>query len=173
LTNAAWRGKVAMAYPLFGSTATHFLALRAHWGVANWLDWCRALEANAPIVVDGNSIVARLVAEGRAAVGLTDSDDFMVVRRESAPVAMLDLDEESLLIPNTVAVLRGAPHPVAADRLYRFIGAEETANQLVSAGALESAESPAERATVLRPEWPAILQELETATEQLRAVFLR
>jgi iron(III) transport system substrate-binding protein len=28
LTNQAWRGKVALAYPLFGTTGTHFLALR-------------------------------------------------------------------------------------------------------------------------------------------------
>src|ERR1700689_3544077 len=28
VTNAIWRGKVALAYPLFGTTSTHFLALR-------------------------------------------------------------------------------------------------------------------------------------------------
>ena len=28
LTNAAWRGRVSIAYPLFGTTATHLLALR-------------------------------------------------------------------------------------------------------------------------------------------------
>ena len=32
LTNAAWHGKVALAYPLFGTTSTHFHALRQHWG---------------------------------------------------------------------------------------------------------------------------------------------
>src|ERR1019366_6141027 len=34
LTNAVWRGKVALAYPMFGTTATHFLALRQRWGDA-------------------------------------------------------------------------------------------------------------------------------------------
>jgi iron(III) transport system substrate-binding protein len=53
LTNVAWRGKVALAYPLFGTTATHLLALRQHWGEAAWTSWCRAL-ANQPLVVDGN-----------------------------------------------------------------------------------------------------------------------
>src|SRR2546427_4417051 len=42
LTNGAWRGKIALAYPLFGTTATHFLALRQLWGEAKWLAWCRA-----------------------------------------------------------------------------------------------------------------------------------
>src|SRR5439155_23257727 len=31
LTNAIWKGKVALAYPLSGTTATHLLALRQHW----------------------------------------------------------------------------------------------------------------------------------------------
>ena len=35
-TNAIWRGKVALAYPLFGTTATHFLALRQRWGDDAW-----------------------------------------------------------------------------------------------------------------------------------------
>ena len=32
LTNAQWRGKVAIALPLFGSTSTHFQILRQQWG---------------------------------------------------------------------------------------------------------------------------------------------
>ncbi len=36
LTNQIWRGKVALAYLLFGTTATHFLALRQHWGEEKW-----------------------------------------------------------------------------------------------------------------------------------------
>ena len=36
LTNAEWRGRIALAYPLFGTTATHFLALRQHWGPQQW-----------------------------------------------------------------------------------------------------------------------------------------
>src|SRR5712672_3143853 len=29
-------GKIALAYPLFGTTATHFLALRQYWGDEKW-----------------------------------------------------------------------------------------------------------------------------------------
>ncbi len=36
LTNEIWRGKVALAYPQFGTTATHFHALRQYWGDALW-----------------------------------------------------------------------------------------------------------------------------------------
>ena len=32
VTNARWRGKVAPAYPLFGTTSTYFFAWRQNWG---------------------------------------------------------------------------------------------------------------------------------------------
>src|SRR5262249_51600165 len=32
LTNTSWQGKLAVAYPQFGTTATHFHALKQHWG---------------------------------------------------------------------------------------------------------------------------------------------
>ncbi|HKI72725.1 MAG TPA: substrate-binding domain-containing protein, partial [Verrucomicrobiae bacterium] len=105
LTNETWRGKVALAYPLFGTTATHFLALRQFWGDERWQGWCRALAANSPFLVDGNSVAARLVAKGEAWIGLTDSDDIAAEQREGAPVLALPLTEESLLIPNTIAVV--------------------------------------------------------------------
>ena len=42
LTNSTWRGKVALAYPQFGTTAAHFNALRQLWGDEPWQAWCRA-----------------------------------------------------------------------------------------------------------------------------------
>ena len=75
LTNETWRGKVALAYPQFGTTATHFHALRQHWGDERWQAWCRALAANKPLLVDGNSVVVKMVGRGEAWIGLTDSDD--------------------------------------------------------------------------------------------------
>src|SRR5205823_6598006 len=75
LTNEMWRGKAALAYPLFGTTATHFLALRQQWGDAEWQTWCRALAANKPFLLEGNSAAVKHVARGEAWIGLTDADD--------------------------------------------------------------------------------------------------
>jgi iron(III) transport system substrate-binding protein len=172
LTNSRWRGRLALAYPLFGTTATHFLALRQHWGAAAWEDWCRALQANRPMLVDGNSIVARLVAKGEAWVGLTDSDDIAVQQREGRPVAALSLTRESLLIPNTVAVIRGAPHPDEAEALYRYLQTEDCLKVLVGAGALETVGARPSHES-LRPDWDTLLSELEPATARLRSLFLR
>jgi iron(III) transport system substrate-binding protein len=173
LTNAVWRGKVALAYPLFGTTATHFLALRQAWGESAWEAWCRALAANQPLVVDGNSVVAKLVARGEAWVGLTDSDDIAAVQRDGAPVRALPLDQDALLIPNTVAMTRSAPHPTAAEALFRFLQQPGLGEALVEAGALEGATPDREAQVTLAPDWPRLLAELEPATRRLKEIFLR
>ena len=131
LTNETWRGKVALAYPQFGTTATHFHALRQHWGDAKWEAWCRALAANKPFLVDGNSVVVKMVGRGDAWIGLTDSDDIAAGQAEGLPIAALPMTEETLLIPNTVAVVRGAPHPEPAQRLFEFLQRPEVVRQLV------------------------------------------
>ena len=171
LTNAAWRGKVALAYPLFGTTATHFLALRQLWGDAPWQQWCRALQANQPLLVDGNSVVVKMVGQGEAWLGLTDSDDIAGAVHDGAPVAALPLTPEMLLIPNAIAVPQGAPHPQAADQLMAFLARPEVVARLVKDGALEGAQAPP--ATGLQVNWDALLKDLDPATVTLKGIFLR
>jgi iron(III) transport system substrate-binding protein len=175
LTNTTWRGRIAMAYPLFGTTATHILALRQHWGETTWREWCRALQANQPLILDGNSVVVRMVGRGEAVVGLTDSDDIAAGQREGYPITGLPLTEESLLIPNTVAVVRGAPRPESARRLADWLQQPAVVLRLVDANALESMSppDPADDVPGLRPDWPALLERIESDTVFLKEVFLR
>jgi iron(III) transport system substrate-binding protein len=172
LTNEIWRGKVALAFPQFGTTATHLHALKQLWGEENWLAWCRALAANKPFVVDGNSVVVKFVARGEAWIGLTDSDDVFAGQREGSPVEMLPINEEQLLIPNTVGVIRNAPHPENAQKLFEYLQRREVAEKLVQVNALENATYGAE-GTKLRPDWDLLLRDLETTTKQLNEIFLR
>jgi iron(III) transport system substrate-binding protein len=173
LTNATWRGKVALAYPLFGTTAAHFLALRQLWGAETWESWCRALVANKPFLVDGNSVSAKLVAKGEAWVGLTDSDDIAAEQREGGSIVPLPLTEESLLIPNTVAVVRGARHPEAAGNLYAYLQRSAVVEKLVAAHALEGVTPANGPKATLKPEWDRLLTDLEAGTTELKQMFLR
>jgi iron(III) transport system substrate-binding protein len=195
LTNETWRGKVALAFPQFGTTATHFHALKQLWGEDRWLAWCRALATNKPFVVDGNSVVVKFVARGEAWIGLTDSDDIAAAQREGAPIAALPLTDETLLIPNTIGVIRDAPHEANARKLFEYLQRREIADQLVQANALESAELSRRRGdesqteksletpnvvsykgnevSTLSPDWDNLLRELETTTKQLNEIFLR
>lgn len=171
LTNEIWRGKLALAFPQFGTTATHFHALKQLWGEAAWLAWCRALAANQPFVVDGNSVVVKFVSRGEAWIGLTDSDDIFAGQRDGAPIAMLPLNEEQLLIPNTVGVIRNAPHPANAQKLFEYLQRRDVVEKLVQANALESADSP--EIPPMKLHWDALLRDLETTTKQLNEIFLR
>jgi iron(III) transport system substrate-binding protein len=174
LTNPVWRGKVSLAYPLFGTTATHFLALRQHWGAGPWEAWCRGLAANQPFLEEGNSLVVKRLTRGEAWVGLTDSDDLAAAQREKLEVGQtLPMNQETLLIPNTVAVIRGAPRPEAAQRLFEYLQSREVVERLVAAQALEGASADALTTPTLKPDWDALLRDLEASTARLQAVFLR
>lgn len=170
LTNAVWRGKVAVAYPLFGTTATHFLALRHYWGEEQWLAWCRGLVANEAFIVDGNSAVVKMVGRGEAWLGLTDSDDIVAGMKAGLPVEQSPL-VESMTIPNVVAIIRDAPHPGAAEKLYRYLLKRKVAQQLVEVGALEGLEGSSGMA--LEPDWTALLNTMDKDLETLKKVFLR
>ena len=173
LTNETWRGKVALAYPQFGTTATHFHALRQHWGDERWQAWCRALATNKPLLMDGNSVVVKAVGRGEAWIGLTDSDDIAAGQREGLVVARLPMTDETLLMPNTVGVVRGAPHPEAAQRLFEFLQRHATIQQLVTARALEGVSPREVSLPTLRVNWNLLLADAEATTATLNRIFLR
>ncbi len=126
--------------------------------------------ANKPFLVDGNSVVVRTVARGDAWVGLSDSDDVGDGQREGLPVMALPLTDEMLLIPNTVGVVRGAPHPAAAEQLFEWLQRPEITQELVAANALEAGPAPD---AVLKPDWAPLLRDLDAATAELNQIFLR
>ena len=167
LTNAQWRGRVVIALPLFGSTATHFQVLRQRWGAARWQAWCRALLANGVMTVDGNSTVVQLVGRGEVALGLTDSDDIRAGLRNGLPIAGKPLGQDGLVIRNTLGHIRGAPRPGLANRLAKFLQSPTVRAALVEAGAIDPVETPA---TAIA--WPSLVEANELAVSELQSIFL-
>jgi iron(III) transport system substrate-binding protein len=172
-TNEFWRGRVAMAYPQFGTTAAHFHALRQHWGDAPWEAWCQAFAANKPLLVDGNSVVVKMVGSGEAWVGLTDSDDIEAGQADGLAVAAAPLFEETLLIPNSVGIIHGAPHPGPAQKLFDYLRQPATAQKLVLARALQGSTTADATTRGLRVDWNVLLRDLDATTEKLSRIFLR
>ncbi len=173
LTNSIWHARVALAYPQFGTTATHFHVLRQYWGEFAWANWCGALAANRPLLVDGNSEVVKAVARGDAWIGLTDSDDIADGQREGLPVAPLPISEETLLIPNTAAVVRGAPHPASAQILFAYLQSRLVVEVLVRASAIEGPRADAVPTRTLQPDWARVLEDVNRTTSELNHIFLR
>jgi iron(III) transport system substrate-binding protein len=179
LTNVVWRGKVILAYPQFGTTATHFHALRQHWGDQAWESWCRALAANKPFLAEGNSTVVKLLGARVAPIGLTDSDDIDVGLAKGWPLAEQPVNEETLLVPNTVGVINKSEVSPLSQALFEYLQSAEVIEKLVDAGALEGGD-PArllqdERLTArpLQVDWDALLRDLDDTTRRLNAIFLR
>jgi iron(III) transport system substrate-binding protein len=122
LLDPQWKGKVAIAKPLFGTTATHAACLFAAWGEAKAAAFFKGLKANGVQVLSGNKQVATAVGSGRAAFGLTDTDDAMGEIAAGSPVVIVYPDRGpgglgTLFIPNTLAILKGAPHAREAEAL--------------------------------------------------------
>ena len=168
-----WRGKAAMAYPLYGMTATHFMALRDVWGGVRWRNWCRELLANDPMVVDGNSVVVRQVGRGEMAIGMTDIDDIKAGQRSGYPVAAVPITNDALLVPNTVALVAKAPRPENGKKFIEWLMRSDTQQLLVEIGAIEGIDRNAAEAQGLNPNWDFMLENLEVATEELSELFLR
>ncbi len=142
LTDPKWKGKVAMAYPLFGTTSTHTAAWYALLGRKKTENFLKAIKKNKVIIVNGNSVVRDLVVEGEAAIGFTDTDDANVAIQMGKPVDILYPDKEgigTLLIPNTVAMIKGAPHPKEAKKLMDYLLSREVESKLAFC---ESAQMP-------------------------------
>ena len=131
-----WRGRVAIAKPLFGTTATHAACLFAAWGDEPAEKFFREVKANAQ-VLSGNKQVAQAVAAGQAAFGLTDTDDAIVEVERGSPVTIVYPDQAegeigTLFIPNTISILKDCPHPEAARRLVDFVLSPAVEEQLAA-----------------------------------------
>ncbi|WP_231612329.1 extracellular solute-binding protein [Novipirellula galeiformis] len=152
LADKKWKGQCAMARPLFGTTATHFAVLREIQGRQATLDQLQQIRDNA-VILSGNKQVAQAVSAGTVAWGLTDTDDAIIEKDLGRSVAIIYPDQASdqpgtLRIPNTIAVLKNAPHPVAAGLLADYLLRPETEDRLAMG---DSSQMPLSRSSKFSP----------------------
>ena len=158
LADPRWKGKVAMAKPQFGTTATQAACLFEAIGPAAAKAFYRGLTANDVQLVAGNKQVARGVGEGKFALGTTDTDDALEELHAGKPVALVFPDAAghpeyprlgTLFLPNTLAVVKGGPNPAGARRLADYLFRPETEAKLATGGAFQMPLHP--RAVVKLP----------------------
>ena len=171
LTDPKWKGRIAMARPQFGTTATQAACLFEVLGPERAKAFYRGLKDNGVQLSPGNKQAAEWVGRGRTpagsevAVAMTDTDDSLEEIKAGSHVAIIlpDRDEVpgarigTLFLPNTVAIIRGCPNPDGARKLVDF---------LLSAGVeKELAEGPSHQIP-LNPEVKATLPD---AIKDIRA----
>jgi iron(III) transport system substrate-binding protein len=190
LVDPKWSGKAAIARPLTGTTLTHMAALYAALGDAKaeeYVTKIRELGKTGQVnLASGNALVARLVGDGEVAFGWTDTDDFAVTLERGKPVAAVYPDADTigtLFVPNTIMLVKGAPHPDAAKRFIDWVLKPETERALAFS---RSAQIPV-RANVERPkttvapgafkamevDFQRVGERLEQCGERMKVLFVQ
>lgn len=130
LTDGRFEGRVGMARPRFGTTRGQMAAVVATRGEGALRGWLEAMKANRLRIYDGNSSVVRAVADAEIDIGLTDTDDVWAARRNGWPVGAVFESPAGgvgaslpgpMLMPNTVARVRGGPNAEQARALMAFL----------------------------------------------------
>jgi iron(III) transport system substrate-binding protein len=160
LTEPRWKGKVGIAKPQFGTTATQAACLFEVLGPDRAKEFYRGLKANDVQVVPGNKQVAEGVSAGQFAVGITDTDDAMIEVGAGKPVALIFPDRDghkdhprlgTLFIPNTVAVIRGCPNPDGAKKLVDFLLSADVEKRLAESQSRQIPLNPKVKADLPPP----------------------
>ncbi|HMP16289.1 MAG TPA: extracellular solute-binding protein, partial [Gemmatales bacterium] len=123
LAQPRWEKRWGMAKPFYGTTATHAACLWQLLGKEN-AQILLARLATSAVLLPGNKDVAQAVGEGHIVLGLTDTDDAMVMIDKKLPVRIHYLESGTLYLPNTLALIRNAPHPEAARKLIDYLLSE-------------------------------------------------
>lgn len=142
LTQEKWKGRIGLAKPLFGTTASHAACLFSVLGDDKARQFFRDLKANEVQILSGNKQVAQAVAAGQIAFGLTDTDDAIieVERGQSVVIVYPDRNEDelgTLFIPNTVCILKNAPHSATAQKLVDYLLTAGVEEQLSRSGSAQ------------------------------------
>ncbi len=147
LADPRWHKKVAIANPLFGTTAAHAAALFAAWGDEKAEAYFHALKANDIAILPENATVRDLVARGEYAVGLTDTDDANGAVLDGFPVRWHLAENDSalgatLVLPNTVALIEGGPNGEHAKALIDYLLSPEVEEALAASRAIQIPLNP-------------------------------
>jgi iron(III) transport system substrate-binding protein len=166
LVKPEWKGKVAMAKPLFGTSATQAACLFEVLGKDKAKEYYHALKANDIQIVAGNKQVAEGVGKGQYALGVTDTDDALEEVEAGHPVVILFPDSTggparmgTLIIPNTVALIRGGPHPAWGKQLIDYLLSPEAERRLAE----EASSHQLPLNPLVKPKLPKALAPAATA----------
>jgi iron(III) transport system substrate-binding protein len=138
LASPRWKGKAAIANPLFGTTTMHVAALFSAWGEEPAKAFLDQLKANGVRLASSNGEVKRWVASGEVAFGLTDTDDAHEAIQAGAPVRVVYPDRDgigTLVMPTVAVLINGAPHSQNGKRLIDCLLSADVERRMAEAAA--------------------------------------
>ncbi len=133
LSNVKYKGKFAIANPLFGTTSFHIASLFVELGDERAKQFLADLKRNEVIIASSNGDVKKKVSNGEVALGLADTDDGNEAIKEGLPVKMIFLDQNgfgNLIVPNTVSLIKNSPNQDNGKKLIDFLLSVEVEKML-------------------------------------------
>lgn len=185
LIDSQWQGKVGIAKPLAGTTATHAACLFTVWGEEQAKEYFTQLKGNARVLA-GNKQVAQAVAKGELAFGITDTDDAIIEQEALWPVEIVFPDQGeqqlgTLFIPNTVAIVQGTRHSRESKALVDFLLSRKVERMLAEGPSAQiplssqvqatSRVEPKEKPRAMQIDFQAAANRWDAAARFLRDLF--
>ena len=155
LTKEEYKGKFTIANPLFGTTTFHMAALFSSLGDERAKQFLTDLKNNDVIIATSNGDVKKRVIQGEVACGLTDTDDAYEAVKEGANIGVVFLDQSgmgSLIMPNTVNLIKNSPHPENGQILMDYLLSKETEAEL----AISCAQMPLHKGVEIPKDIPSL-----------------
>ena len=177
LAGPKWKGKIGIAKPLFGTTATHAACLFAHLGDEKAREYFESIEKNDVQVQAGNKQCALQVSAGKLAFAMTDTDDAIIKVEQGKPVKIVYPDSTPgelgvLFIPNTLALIKDCPNPEAGKQLIEYLLSPEVEAALAAAASAQIPLNP-EVETETRVKTPGEVSVMKVDFEKAAAAFPR
>ncbi len=166
LVKPRWQKRWGMAKPFFGTTATHAACLWNTLGNEGARTLLGAMATSA-VVLPGNKDVAVAVGDGQLDMGLTDTDDAMVVIDKKMPVRIHYLASGTLFLPNTIGLIKNAPHPEAAKKLIDYLLSAEVEARLAHGASAQIPLNPKVTAASPRIKTPATTKAMQVDYSQV------
>lgn len=155
LTNEKYKGQVAIANPLFGTTTFHIAALFTVIGDEKAKQFLYDLKKNDVVIATSNGDVKKRVIKGEVACGLTDTDDAFEAMKEDKNIGIVFLDQKgigSLIIPNTVNLIKNSKHQENGKKLMDYLLSKETEAKL----AVSCAQMPLHKGVEIPKDIPSL-----------------
>lgn len=176
--------KVGIAHPIFGTSNTHAAALYAYLGEDKGKKFYKQIKDRGVMVVDGNSVVKDMVASGQLIFGLTDTDDAMEAVKKGSPVEVVFPDQDNmgtLVVPNTVALVKGGPNSENGKKLVEYLASAEVEKKLIENGFCEvpihennkNISTTATKVKTMKVSFEDIFKNVERVKTELNEIFVR
>ena len=183
LADPEYAKRFSLANPLFGTTRGHVAAMFALWGPERGRGFLTRLRNGQALISDGNSSAVRAVIAGSVEFGATDTDDVWVAQRGGASLDLVypDMgDGGTLLIPCSVAIVKGSDNLSASRKLADYLVSAEVERMLAES---DSRNIPVRRSLrqQLGLKWPpesqvtfdATADAMDEAVSAVREILIR